>query len=122
MTCVSFVGSLAHCLAGLARLLIPSRLPCSQPASLWASFRRWRQGYFPALLYLLGCGVILGSVNLLLLRATGVVQPAAWNAYLFPLAVTAESILFSFALAYRRSSSRNGQQRWSMPIRKRARD
>lgn len=29
------------------------------------------------------------------------VQPAAWNAYLFPLAVTAESILFSFALAYR---------------------
>lgn len=71
------------------------------PASLWASFRRWRQGYFPALLYLLGFGVILGSVNLLLLRATGVVQPAAWNAYLFPLAVTAESILFSFALAYR---------------------
>lgn len=71
------------------------------PASLWASFRRWRQGYFPAALYLLGFGVILGSVILLLLRATGVVQPAAWNAYLFPLAVAAESILFSFALAYR---------------------
>nr|WP_272890377.1 diguanylate cyclase [Stutzerimonas stutzeri] len=71
------------------------------PASLWASFRRWRQGYFPALLYLLGFGVILGSVNLLLLRATGVVQPAPWNAYIFPLAVAAESILFSFALAYR---------------------
>ena len=71
------------------------------PASLWASFRRWRQGYFPALLYLLGFGVILGSVNLLLLRATGVIQPAPWNAHIFPLAVAAESILFSFALAYR---------------------
>jgi len=71
------------------------------PASLWASFRRWRQGYFPALLYLLGFGVILGSVNLLLLRATGLVQPAPWNAHIFPLAVAAESILFSFALAYR---------------------
>ena len=71
------------------------------PASLWASFRRWRQGYFPALLYLLGFGVILCSVNLLLLRATGVVQPAPWNAHIFPLAVAAESILFSFALAYR---------------------
>lgn len=71
------------------------------PASLWASFGRWRQGYFPAVLYLLGFGVILGSVNLLLLRATGVVQPAAWNAFAFPLAVAAESILFSFALAYR---------------------
>lgn len=71
------------------------------PASLWASFRRWRLGYFPALLYLIGFGVILGSVNLLLLRATGVVQPAPWNAHIFPLAVAAESILFSFALAYR---------------------
>ncbi|WP_447594314.1 sensor domain-containing diguanylate cyclase [Aquipseudomonas campi] len=71
------------------------------PASIWASVVRWRQGYVPALLYLCGFGVILGSVNLLLLRATGVVQPAAWNAYIFPVAVAAESILFSFALAYR---------------------
>jgi diguanylate cyclase (GGDEF)-like protein len=71
------------------------------PASLWSAFRRWRQGYFPALLYLGGFGMILGSVNLLLLRATGVLQPASWNAYLFPVAVAAESILFSFALAYR---------------------
>ena len=71
------------------------------PASLWASFRRWRQGYFPALLYLCGFGVILGSVNLLLLRATGVIQAAAWSGYVFPLAVAAESILFSFALASR---------------------
>ena len=71
------------------------------PASLWSSFRRWRQGYFPALLYLGGFGMILGSVNLLLLRATGVIQPAPWNSYVFPVAVAAESIMFSFALAYR---------------------
>ena len=35
------------------------------------------------------------------MRSTGLVQPATWNAYVFPLAVAAESILFSFALAYR---------------------
>ena len=45
--------------------------------------------------------MILGSVSLLLLRATGVIQPAAWSGYVFPLAVAAESILFSFALASR---------------------
>lgn len=71
------------------------------PASLWSAFRRWRQGYVPALLYLGGFGMILGSVNLLLLRATGVIQPAPWNSYVFPVAVAAESIMFSFALAYR---------------------
>lgn len=73
----------------------------SIPGALWAALVRGRQGYFPALLYLCGYGVILASVGLLLLRATGVVQPSAWNAYVFPLAVAAESILFSFALAYR---------------------
>ncbi|WP_437882672.1 diguanylate cyclase domain-containing protein [Pseudomonas sp. LRF_L74] len=71
------------------------------PASLWSAFRRWRQGYMPALLYLCGFGMILGSVNLLLLRATGILQPAPWNSYVFPVAVAAESILFSFALANR---------------------
>ncbi|TBV07577.1 diguanylate cyclase domain-containing protein [Phytopseudomonas dryadis] len=73
----------------------------SIPAALWASAVRWRQGYFPACLYFCGYGMILASVNLLLLRATGIIQPAAWNAYVFPIAVAAESILFSFALAYR---------------------
>jgi diguanylate cyclase (GGDEF)-like protein len=63
------------------------------PTALW--------GYFPAFLYFCGYGMILASVNLLLLRATGVIQPAAWNSYVFPVAVAVESILFSFALAYR---------------------
>ncbi|SDI57222.1 diguanylate cyclase (GGDEF) domain-containing protein [Pseudomonas flavescens] len=71
------------------------------PAALWASLVRWRQGYFPACLYFCGYGMILASVNLLLLRATGVIQPASWSTYVFPIAVAAESILFSFALVYR---------------------
>ncbi len=73
----------------------------SIPAALGSAVIRWRQGYFPALLYLCGYGLILGSISLALMRSTGLVQPATWNAYVFPLAVSAESILFSFALAYR---------------------
>lgn len=73
----------------------------SIPAALGSAAIRWRQGFFPAQLYLYGYGLVLGSVAILLLRTTGVLQPAEWNAYVFPLAVAAESILFSFALAYR---------------------
>jgi diguanylate cyclase (GGDEF)-like protein len=73
----------------------------SIPAALGSALIRWRQGFFPAQLYLYGYGLVLGSVGILLLRTTGVLQPAEWNAYVFPLAVAAESILFSFALAYR---------------------
>jgi two-component system, sensor histidine kinase LadS len=73
----------------------------SIPAAMCAALIRWRQGFFPALLYLSGYGLVLGSVAILLLRATGVLQPSALNAYIFPVAVAAESILFSFALAYR---------------------
>lgn len=73
----------------------------SIPAALGSALIRWRQGYFPACLYLCGYGLILGSISLALMRATGLVQPATWNAYVFPLSVAAESILFSFALAYR---------------------
>lgn len=73
----------------------------SIPAALGSAVVRWRQGFFPAQLYLYGYGLVLGSVAVLLLRTTGLLQPAEWNAYVFPLAVAAESILFSFALAYR---------------------
>jgi diguanylate cyclase (GGDEF)-like protein len=73
----------------------------SIPAALGSALIRWRQGYFPALLYLCGYGLVLGSISLALMRATGLVQPATWNTYVFPLSVAAESILFSFALAYR---------------------
>ncbi|HLD68255.1 MAG TPA: diguanylate cyclase [Pseudomonas sp.] len=73
----------------------------SIPSALGAAFIRWRQGYYPALLYLCGYGLILSSISLLLMRTTGLIQPATWNAYVFPLAIAAETILFSFALAYR---------------------
>lgn len=86
---------------GTAAWIIALLSITSIPAALGSAFVRWRQKYFPALLYLCGYGLILGSTGLLLMRATGVVQPADWNAYVFPLAVAAESILFSFALAYR---------------------
>ncbi|MDX5373542.1 MAG: sensor domain-containing diguanylate cyclase [Pseudomonadaceae bacterium] len=85
----------------LAAWLIALLSLTSIPAALGSALIRWRQGYFPALLYLCGYGLILGSISLALMRATGLVQPATWNAYVFPLAVAAESILFSFALAYR---------------------
>jgi diguanylate cyclase (GGDEF)-like protein len=86
---------------GMAAWLIALLSLSSIPAALGSAMIRWRQGYFPALLYLFGYGLILGSISLALLRSTGLVQPATWNAYVFPLAVAAESILFSFALAYR---------------------
>lgn len=85
----------------LAAWLIALLSLTSIPAALGSALIRWRQGYFPALLYLCGYGLILGSISLALMRSTGLVQPATWNAYVFPLAVAAESILFSFALAYR---------------------
>ena len=86
---------------GTAAWLIALLSLTSIPAALGSAMIRWRQGYFPALLYLFGYGLILGSISLALMRSTGIVQPATWNAYVFPLAVAAETILFSFALAYR---------------------
>ena len=88
-------------LRGTSAWLIALLSLTSIPAALGSAMIRWRQGYFPALLYLFGYGLILASISLALLRSTGLVQPATWNAYVFPLAVAAESILFSFALAYR---------------------
>ncbi len=71
------------------------------PTLLLCAAVRWKQGFTPALFYLLGYGTVLLSFVILVLRAAGVVQPGESTAYLFPLAVAAEAILFSFALAYR---------------------
>ena len=71
------------------------------PAALAAAMIRSYQGFFPARLYLIGFGLVLGSTVLLTMRAMGLVQPTALNSLIFPLAVAAETILFSFALAYR---------------------
>jgi diguanylate cyclase (GGDEF)-like protein len=104
LACVCYVIAIAmeaFGLRGTSAWLIALLSLTSIPAALGSAMIRWRQGYFPALLYLFGYGLILGSISLALMRSTGLVQPATWNAYVFPLAVAAESILFSFALAYR---------------------
>ena len=73
----------------------------SMPVALIVATLRMRQGFFPARLYLIGYGSVLVSTVILVLRAGGILQPSPYTAYLFPLTVAAETILFSFALAYR---------------------
>ncbi len=83
--------------AGILNLLTITSIPAAFSAALIRSM----QGFIPARLYLAGYGLVLGSVILLTLRAMGLVQPTPLNSIVFPLAVAAETILFSFALAYR---------------------
>lgn len=71
------------------------------PAALGAAITRALQGSLPARLYLIGFGLVLSSVSISVMRALGVVQPSPTTAYLFPLSVALESILFSFALTSR---------------------
>ncbi|MDF3935406.1 diguanylate cyclase [Pseudomonas citronellolis] len=71
------------------------------PAALGAAVTRSLQGSFPARLYLVGFGLVLSSVSISVMRALGVVQPSPTTAYLFPVSVAMESILFSFALTSR---------------------
>jgi len=73
----------------------------SVPTALISAAIRFYQGFIPARFYLLGYGMVLGSGVLLVMRAAGIIQPSSFTAYLFPIAVAAETILFSFALAYR---------------------
>lgn len=85
----------------LAAAMIGFLILTSIPAALIAAFIRWRQGFYPGLLYLIGYGFVLSSMVVLILRALGIVQPNDNTAYIFPLSVAFETILFSFALAYR---------------------
>lgn len=104
LACVVYVVAIAldaFGLRGPTAWLIALLSLSSIPAALGAALIRWRQGFFPALLYLCGYGLVLGSIGILLLRATGLLQPSPLNAFVFPISVAAESILFSFALAYR---------------------
>ncbi|MEG7360600.1 diguanylate cyclase domain-containing protein [Pseudomonas citronellolis] len=71
------------------------------PAALGAAITRSLQGSLPARLYLVGFGLVLSSVSISVMRALGVVQPSPTTAYLFPVSVAMESILFSFALTSR---------------------
>ncbi|TWC41303.1 diguanylate cyclase (GGDEF)-like protein [Pseudomonas sp. SJZ079] len=71
------------------------------PTALFSAGVRCYQGFIPSRLYLLGYGAVLGSTVVLVMRAAGLIEPNNFTAYLFPLSVAAETILFSFALAYR---------------------
>ncbi|MGE8496527.1 MAG: diguanylate cyclase domain-containing protein [Pseudomonas sp.] len=102
--CVLYLVALAINLAGYRNVssLVIGLIPIvTVPTLLLCAVTRWRQGFTPALFYLLGYGTVLLSFVILVLRAAGVIQPGESTAYLFPLAIAAEAILFSFALAYR---------------------
>ncbi|NQD93766.1 diguanylate cyclase [Pseudomonas sp. CrR25] len=71
------------------------------PTALFSAGVRCYQGFIPARFYLLGYGAVLASTLVLVMRAAGLIEPSNFTAYLFPLSVAAETILFSFALAYR---------------------
>ncbi|HSC79531.1 MAG TPA: 7TM diverse intracellular signaling domain-containing protein, partial [Chitinolyticbacter sp.] len=65
------------------------------PTALFSAGIRWYQGFFPARFYLIGYGTVLISTAVLVMRAAGIIQPSNFTAYMFPIAVAAESILFS---------------------------
>ncbi len=71
------------------------------PTALFSAGVRCFQGFVPARFYLLGYGAVLISTVVLVMRAAGLIEPSNFTAYLFPLSIAAETILFSFALAYR---------------------
>jgi len=71
------------------------------PTALFSAGMRCYQGFIPARFYLFGYGAVLGSTLVLVMRAAGLIEPSNFTAYLFPVSVATESILFSFALAYR---------------------
>ena len=90
------------------------------PIAIGLAVQRWRQGSATARLYLVGFGLVLGSVGVM--RATALVQPTSANAMVFPLALTLEALLFSLALASRIQDLK--QERawpWTRPTRKRTR-
>ena len=71
------------------------------PTALFSAGIRCYQGFIPSRFYLLGYGAVLASTVVLVMRAAGLIEPSNFTAYLFPISVAAETILFSFALAYR---------------------
>jgi diguanylate cyclase (GGDEF)-like protein len=71
------------------------------PTALFSAGIRCYQGFIPARFYLLGYGAVLASTLVLVMRAAGLINPSNFTAYLFPMSIAAESILFSLALAYR---------------------
>jgi len=71
------------------------------PALILSGALRWRQGYAPARLYSIGWTVFIAAIGILVLRSTGALPPNWFTNYAFQMGSVWESILFSFALAYR---------------------
>ncbi len=88
-------------LVAVAADLLALTLLANLPIAIGLAVQRWRQGSATARLYLVGFGLVLGSVSLGVMRATALVQPTSANAMVFPLALTLEALLFSLALASR---------------------
>lgn len=88
-------------LRGVAGWMLVAITLIGVPAALGGALVRWRQGSFPAFLYMLGFGLVLTSVSVSVMRAMGIVQPSPLTAYVFPISVAMESVLFSFALTSR---------------------
>ncbi|RIZ46664.1 hypothetical protein AXX04_27870 [Pseudomonas aeruginosa] len=102
--CLLFLACLAFNAAGWrwqAAGVLALTLLANLPIAIGLAVQRWRQGSATARLYLVGFGLVLGSVSLGVMRATALVQPTSANAMVFPLALTLEALLFSLALASR---------------------
>ncbi|KSM48751.1 sensor domain-containing diguanylate cyclase [Pseudomonas aeruginosa] len=102
--CLLFLACLAFNAAGWrwqAAGVLALTLLANLPIAIGLAVQRWRQGSATARLYLIGFGLVLGSVSLGVMRATALVQPTSANAMVFPLALTLEALLFSLALASR---------------------
>ena len=104
---ILLLGNLLILLANLAgwRALAATGLGVAAllgiPLMLCSAWQRWRQGYRPALFFLLGHGLIFTVACLMMLRSLGLLDPEWLNTFLFPASAAAETVLFSFALAYR---------------------
>ncbi|MNZ59608.1 putative diguanylate cyclase YcdT [compost metagenome] len=98
---IAAIGMNAFGFRGPAAQLLVLAVLGNVPLAVGAAVLRWRQGSPQALLYLMGFGMVLGSISAALLRAFGIAQSSPATAYLFPLSVAMASLLFSFALSSR---------------------
>lgn len=71
------------------------------PALVYAGYVRWRQGFAPAGLYLLGWVAFVSGLGLYALRLQGVLPSNLFTNHLVQIAAVWETMLFALALVYR---------------------
>lgn len=84
-----------------ASVLANSLAMITVPILLGAAFVRWRQGFQPALYFIIAQGIMLLAALAMVLRQVGLLNPEEIVTYWFPIAVALEAVLFSLALAHR---------------------